>query len=289
MLSKLFCVFATLAGCASADIITRPNLKLSDLSSGADHRVTVWKPKLAGLSRNEFRLPARGIADAIKYGDTSALYYLTDKRDTGLNLGQREDASLQIQLGSEISSVSYTVPISAATDFKFVGEVGAQARLGVNLSYKFVGPKLNLNVITASLIEDKIYTRIDGVKLSPGEQSENFWSIDNQSDGRHAIGRRWFGVARDFDTALTLGYADARAYLQGAVEFENNLGGNFLGIRATEKGSAEILFGISMKFEKFGRAFNRSTYDIYSPSGTLTLKFIADSQLPRFWQTSVFH
>jgi hypothetical protein len=289
MLSKLFCAFATLAGCAAADVSTRPNLNLSDLSSGANDRVIAWKPSLGGLSRNEFRLPARGIADAVKYGDTSALYYLTDKRDTGLNLGQREDASLQIQLGSEISSVSYTVPISAATDFTLVGEVGAQARLGVNLSYKFVGPKLNLNVITASLMEDKISTRIEGVKLSPGEQGENFWSIDTQSDGRHAIGRRWFGVARDFDTALTLGYADARAYLQGAVEFENNLGGNFFGIRATEQGSAEILFGISMKFEKSGRAFNRSTYDIYSPSGTLTLKFIADSQLPRFWQTSVIH
>ena len=289
MLSKLFCVFATLAGCASADIMTRPNLKLSDLSSGANHRVTVWKPNLVGLSRNEFRLPARGIADAIKYSDTSALYYLSDKRDTGLSLGQREGASLQIQLGSEISSVSYTVPISTATDFKLVGEVGAQARLGVNLSYKFVGPKLNLNVITASLMEDKISGRIEGVTLTPNEQGENFWSIDTQSDGRYAIGSRWFGVARDFDTALTLGYADARAYLQGAVEFENNLGGNFLGIRATEKDSAEILFGISMQFEKSGRAFNRSTYDIYSPSGTLTLKFIADSQLPRFWQTSVIH
>jgi len=289
MLSKLFCVFATLAGCASADIMTRPKLNLSDLSSGADHRVTVWKPNLVGLSRNEFRLPARGIADAIKYGDTSALYYLSDKRDTGLSLGQREGASLQIQLGSEISSVNYTVPISAATDFALVGEFGAQARLGVNLSYKFVGPKLNLNVITASLTEDKISTRIEGVRLTPDEQGENFWSVDSQSGGGYSIGRRWFGVVRDFDTALTLGYADARAYLQGAVEFENNLGGNFLGIRAAEKGSAEILFGISMKFEKSGRALNRSIYDIYSPSGTLTLKFIADSQLPRFWQTSVTH
>lgn len=269
--------------------MTRPNLNLSDLSSGADHRVTVWKPNLVGLSRNEFRLPARGIADAVKYGDTSALYYLTDIKDTGLNLGHREGASLQIQLGSEISSVNYTAPISAATDFALVGEFGAQARLGVNLSYKFVGPKLNLNVITASLMEDKISTRIEGVKLSPGEQGENFWSIDTQSDGRYAIGRRWFGVEHDLDTSLTLGYSDAQAYLQGAVEFENNLGGNFLGIRAGEKGPAEILFGIRMKFEQSSRTVNRSFYDIHSPQGTLTLKFIADSQLPRFWQTSVTH
>ena len=73
------------------------------------------------------------------------------------------------------------------------------------------------------------------------------------------------------------------------MEFENNLGGNFLGIRAREKGPAEILFGIRVKFEQSSRAFNRSFYDIYSPQGTLTLKFIADSQLPRFWQTSVTH
>jgi hypothetical protein len=289
MLSKLFCVFATLAGCAAADVSTRPNLNLSDLSSSAYDRVTAWKPSLGGLSRNVFRLPTRGIADAVKYGDTSALYYLTDIQDTGLNLGQREGASLQIQLGSEISSVNYTVPISAATDFALVGEFGAQARLGVNLSYKFVGPKLNLNVITASLTEDKISTRIEGVRLTPDEQGENFWSVDSQSGGGYSIGRRWFGVEHDLATAITLGYSDARAYLQGAVEFENNLGGNFLGIRAGEKGPAEIMFGISMKFEKSGRAFKRSFYDIYSPQGTLTLKFIADSQLPRFWQTSVAH
>lgn len=288
MLSKLFSVGVTLAGFAAAeDVITRPSINLSALSLTADGSFIAWEPSLDGLRRNQFRLPERGILDAVKYGDASALYYLSDIRDGGLRLGHQRGKSLQFQLGSDASSIGYEIPISATTDFTLVGEFGKEARLHADVSYKFLGSDLNLNVITASVLDNTITARIEGVQLTPSEQAENFWGADTQSDGRYAIGRRWFGIAHNFDTALALGYADARPYLQGAVELENSLGRSFLGIRAGERGRAEIQFGIRMKFEQSGRAFNTSPYDIHAPSGTLTLKFISDSQRPSFWRRAV--
>ena len=46
----------------------------------------IWRPTVDGITRYQFRLPRSGVRDALKYQDSSALFYMSKTSDLGLQL-----------------------------------------------------------------------------------------------------------------------------------------------------------------------------------------------------------
>ena len=46
----------------------------------------IWRPAVDGLTRYQLRLPRSGVRDALKYQDSSALFYMSKTSDLGLQL-----------------------------------------------------------------------------------------------------------------------------------------------------------------------------------------------------------
>ena len=68
----------------------------------------IWRPAVDGLTRYQLRLPRSGVRDALKYQDSSALFYMSQTSDLGLQLVRDQAGEIRISVTPEHSRAKYT-------------------------------------------------------------------------------------------------------------------------------------------------------------------------------------
>ena len=111
-------VWILCAGALSANIThaEAPSAELF-LGNSTDAGALIWQPAIDGLARFQFQLPQSGVEDAQKYQDTSALFYLSQKSDLGLQFAEGRENNLKFTLTPEDSKVISTQSLTPALSY----------------------------------------------------------------------------------------------------------------------------------------------------------------------------
>ena len=107
------------SGLLAADVkfaqISLPELAEQVTESGAHS--AEWQPEIEGLSRYTLTFPTRSIEQALKYQDTSALYYLSRESDPGLALVAPKNGTFDFAFNEQAFEASFTQPFSPALSY----------------------------------------------------------------------------------------------------------------------------------------------------------------------------
>jgi hypothetical protein len=95
----------------------------TDVSTG---EAFIWRPAVDGLTRYQLRLPRSGVRDALKYQDSSALFYMSQTSDRGLQLVRDQAGEIHVSVAPEHSRAKYTRSLTDQLSY----------HLGVEVSYR---------------------------------------------------------------------------------------------------------------------------------------------------------
>lgn len=216
------------------------------LEASYDAESFSWEPLLNGVSRFDFKIPTAAFKNAQRYGDTNALYYMSEISNDGFRIRSKEKITFELSYdpGSTHLQLSYpyssSISLYARSGFNSVENnhyFGASYRLsnadGKGLSYTTISTDLS----TFRLAFDRFM-------LSENDTIETFYGTgltsENQLSGDISVGRRWFNFFGSQDMLI-----------QGKLE--KNLSTLFTGLGLNYQ-RAELNYGL-----QFEKAQNRST------------------------------
>ena len=94
MSARIWIIYFTVwaAGAAIADTPSS-QIFLGDFTAASGYdsgEIILWKPEVEGLTRYQLSLPKSGVANALKYRDRAALFYMSDQSDLGIDVVHKE-------------------------------------------------------------------------------------------------------------------------------------------------------------------------------------------------------
>ena len=279
---------------ASATLADRPQNQLylgdaaSSLEGGVEEHI-LWQPEEAGLSRYQLRIPRSGVPNALKYQDSAALFYLSQKSDLGLHLLQTDPSQLSVSLTPEKSITTYTQFLTPALSYHLGVEVTSdlvEPLLGA--SWRSVSGHMQLDQTSATVRETDAELSWMRSQLKSDERSERLYSVSNQTGGVTArLGTRWFDFFENADLLAEVG-VDDDAFVVGA-QFEQQLGSAdaYVGaVRNFSSGRADLVLGVKYGFGTDGSIAAATQTGLVS-SGAQSLKPLRRAALPQHWRDSV--
>lgn len=250
-----------------------------------------WSPTYRGYSRFEIELPRSAVADALRYGDLSDLYYLRMEREVGVSrvYGGTLDVSLGFMGSGSAVKYKYFYNDSNFVSFNFV-DYGSGSAAGVELGrivssgankidvYKFeVGrdQKLTWERTVLAVTEDSEHTFFCGLEIASGEL---FGSL--------SLGQRCWGCVGSLDSAYSLGVSENNLF--GVLQLEHSLNdvNYFSRFSYVDGKGAGIAIGMEFQFGPLSvnvanHELDRSSIDNWSFGG------LRRSELPRLWRKEV--
>lgn len=188
-----------------------------------------WEPLLDGVSRFDFKIPTAAFKNAQRYGDTNALYYMSEISDDGFRIRSREKFALELSFDPETPYLQLSFPYSSNISlYTKSGLNSAKNSHYIGASYRF--PNANgkgLSYTTLSTDLSTLRLEFDRSILSENDTYETFYRIGLTSDsdvsGDFSVGRRWFDFFESQD-----------------VLFESTL----------EKTSSKLFAGLELNYKK---------------------------------------
>jgi hypothetical protein len=90
-------LFANIGLAESVDALTLADIANNTGDANSSDPV-IWEPRVNGLSRFSLTLPHDGIQDAIRYEDTSALFYTSLKNDKDIKVTGPERSGITLNM-----------------------------------------------------------------------------------------------------------------------------------------------------------------------------------------------
>ena len=278
------------AGALSANIThaEAPSAEIFLGDAPALDRLT-WQPALDGLARYQLQLPHSGVEDAQKYRDTSALFYLSQKSDLGLQLAEKRENNLKFTLTPEDSKVIYTQSLTPALSYHLglqVEGTGSGAHLGA--SWRTVTGHTQLDEVAGTVEGSDVTLTWARSNLSNDERSERLYSISsNSGDLKASFGTRWFDLLQGMDVLSEVGI-DNEALVIGA-QLERSLGSasGFVGAMGDlSTGNIDLTLGLRYALGQKVE-IHTTTHTGLASQNVQSLKSLRRAALPRHWRNTV--
>ena len=278
------------AGALSANIVhaEAPSAELF-LGDTTPSDTLIWQPSLNGLTRYQLQLPQSGIKDAQKYKDTSALFYLSQKSDLGLQLVEEQEGHLNFTLTPEDAKAIYTRSLTPALSYHLGLEVegdGSGTHLGA--TWRTATGHTQLDKIMATLEDSDVFLSWARSDLSNDERSERLYSIASNSGNLQArFGARWFDLFQGTDVLSEVG-VDRDALVIGA-QLERGLGSanGFIGAMSNlSTGNVDLTLGVQYALGQKAE-INTTTNTSLASQNIQSLKSLRRAALPSHWRNYI--
>ena len=295
MLTRIWivCAGTLLASTVYADI---PSAKLFLGNTSAPKEVgsgeaIIWRPAVDGLTRYQLRLPRSGVRDALKYQDSSALFYMSQTSDLGLQLVRDQIGEINVSLVPEHSRARYTHTQSLTHQLSFhlgveVDSETAGPALGV--SWRNVTNHIQLDQTTAALTGNRVNVSWTRTKLSSADHLERLYSVSSHAgDFQASFGTRWFDFFQSTDMLAEVGFDDD-AFVIGA-QLERGIGSAavFLGaVSNLSSGTTDFSLGVEYQLGKHATVGATTQTGLISHA-VHSLKSLRRAALPSHWRKSV--
>ncbi len=256
MLARVWIITAS-AWAASAALADPPKTQivLNDLTFASPNTASdkiVWKPEAGGLTRYEVNIPLDGVERALKYQDTSELFYMSQKKDVGIGLTNQQNGTFSFSISPQSSTATFSKSWSPAISY----------HLGVDIESNEVAPSLGgslrhvtghtqLDQVTVSVSAQRTKGAWARARLSWDEKSETLYRV-SITDGNlgASFGMRWFDFFRETDLLTRIALDEGSIKIGGQIERQFGPMHGFLGA-ATDLTSDEIGLVVGMQY-KFG-------------------------------------
>ena len=284
-------VSAWAASAAQAEA-PKTNIVLSEFTTQSTSTVSnkvIWRPEANELARYEVHIPLDGVERALKYQDTSELFYMSQKKDMGIGLTQNQTGSFSFSISPESSQATFSKSWSPALSYD----------LGVDVENKEVAPSLGARWrhVTGHTQLDQFFVSVSAyrkkaswarARLSFDERSETLYSVSS-TDGKlgASFGMRWFDFFSETDLLAKVALEQGSIQIGGQIERQfDNLHG-FLGL-ATDLQSHEtgVSVGIQYKFGKLEVSNSMRSGEFFSTNDP-SLTAVRDLNLASQWRNDI--
>jgi len=251
----------------------------------------IWRPAIDGLMRYQLRLPRSGVRDALKYQDSSALFYMSQTSDLGLQLVRDQIGEMNISLVPEHSRMKFTHTQSLTHQLSFhLGvEVDSEtAGPAFGVSWRNVTNHIQLDQSTAALTGNRVKVTWTRTKLSSTDHLERLYSVSSHAgDFKASFGTRWFDFFQSTDMLAEVGFDDD-AFVIGA-QLERGIGSAavFLGaVSNLSSGTTDFSLGVEYQLGKHATVGATTQTGLISHEAQ-SLKWLRRAALPSHWRESV--
>lgn len=212
----------------------------------------LWSPSSGGLSKYTFNLPKYGVAEAMRFEDTAALFYLSDISEHAFTVVENSGPLIDVQFTPEGNSIELSLPVSHRS---FAGvKVSDNNKADVSITGNIIASTTAHSIHQVGVVfGEEIAIEVSGAKLDLGESSEQFYlatasSLDSQ---KYSIsyGQRYWQAIGDFDAAWTVGSEAGNPFAM--VQLEKDLGeaNAFLRMSTQSNSSPKLEIGLQVYFD----------------------------------------
>jgi hypothetical protein len=247
-------ITATTALHASEDV-SKKEIRLHEvLVTDTEGNIT-WQPTAGGLNKYKIVLPHAGISQAIKYQDTSELFYLSEILEGPFVNSSSPKHWVDLLLTPALSSVKLNWPISDIFSAKIQLNYGDGAKLSYSISGSMItsATPYRYNNVSLSLGDQNELT-VNGSILNIGETSEQFYtaSISDTYNSRYSAsyGQRNWNAFSDFNTAWAIGRAEGIGF--ASIQLERDINQSLGFVRLTTKSGTSPQLDLGMRYNLSG-------------------------------------
>lgn len=286
----IICAGAIATSAAYAEAPVR--LYLENISLGTEVRTDdaiLWRPVVDGISRYQLRLPESSVEDAIKFEDTSALFYMSQKNDPGLQLVRQHTGNVNITITPDHTITTYTHSLTPALSYYVGAQVETEnIRQLFGASWRTITGYTQLDQLNAGFDRNVVNFSWTRSELSSDEHSERLYSISSDAGNLQAsYGKRWFDLFRRTDVLAEIGIDEASLVI--GTQLEHNLGSavGFVGaVGNLSSGKTNLIMG--MRYALRERTEIKATTNTELASDNVqSLKSLRGAALPSHWRRSV--
>ena len=249
----------------------------------------IWRPAVDGLTRYQLRLPRSGVRDALKYQDSSALFYMSQTSDLGLQLVRDQAGEIRVSVAPEHSSAKYTRSLTDQFSYHLGVEVSSgTARPSLGASWRNVTGHTQLDQTTATLTGSRVDVTWTRTELSSADHLERLYSVSSHAgDFKARFGTRWFDFFQSADILAEVG-VDGDAFVIGAqIEREIGSAAVFFGaVSNLASGNTDFSLGVEYYFRKHTKVGATTQTGLISRE-VQSLKSLRRAALPSHWRNSV--
>jgi hypothetical protein len=249
----------------------------------------IWEPRVNGLSRFSLTLPHDGIKDAIRYEDTSSLFYTSLKDDKGLKVIGPERSGITLNMTPNDFLLGYEGDFTPQFSYLLGADID-DTGLGpqLNLKYRAVSGPLSLDRYNASFNQDSTGVIWSRTSLINDDEAELLRSLGVGTDGLVAgLGMRKFQFIGGNDAAADLQLRSDELTISAQIERYFGKGFGYLGLSTNViTGKIEIQLGLRISLDETVHLhFSKSplSENLMTPS----LKGLTRKALPALWRSSV--
>jgi hypothetical protein len=214
-----------------------------------------WQPTAGGLNKYKIVLPRAGISQAIKYQDTSELFYLSEVLESSFVNSSSPKHWVDLLVTPALSSIKLHWPISDIFSAKIQLNYGDGAKLSYSISGSMVtsATPYRYNDVGLSLGDQNELT-VNGSILNTGETSEQFYtaSISDTYNSRYSVsyGQRNWNAFGDFNTAWAIGRAEGVGF--ASIQLERDINQSLGFVRLTTKSGTSPQLDLGMRYNLGG-------------------------------------
>ena len=212
----------------------------------------LWTPSNGGLSKYAFNLPKYGVAEAMRFEDTAALFYLSEISEHEFTVVEYSGPLIEFQFTPKSNSLELSLPVSHRS---FAGvKVSDNKEAHVSITGNIIASTTAHSIHQIGVeFGEEIAIEVSGAKLDLGESSEQFYlatasSLDSQ---KYSIsyGQRYWQAIGDFDAAWTVGSEAGNPFAM--VQLEKDLGeaNAFLRMSTQSNSSPKLEIGLQVYFD----------------------------------------
>lgn len=273
----LSCIWVTPARAGSASVTVLPSADL------------VWRPASSEFTRFEVILPQAAIEEALRYHDSSTLYYLASVRDNGVKLHPKPQPTYALSWAPEGLEAFARFSV-APSYFVTVGvsNIGFEPSPLAELEYITSPSPLTVSIVSAGFADGPSigYAR---TQLSSDETFETYWSLSYEAYGgtiAAGYGATWFTCLAEIDCAAGADWAGEE--ITSGIELRRDFD-DFTGVaRVTFQNNERPTFAVGLT-RHFGNSSakissSRQRLDIFDSA---SLKGIRYRGLPAAWRRDI--
>lgn len=253
-----------------------------------------WKPHYEYLERFNFTIPREAFFTALRFKDSSDLYYLSKINDNGLNLSDNKHSRVMLKSDAKTNQLAYSKKLN--NNFLLGAQIISKNKysLGGNFSYnQIIKDKILFNLDGIIHPNQLSELEIGGVFLTEDERAEMFFKLNMFDDSRAKvlnIGKTWFDINNFSDFSSSVDFNRNSVDLSFYTEFAYKKNYINLGLKsAKDLNNSEIYIGFSRDLgsrnnTKYTVQINNR--NIIKPKSK-SLKKMAMHELPKIWQDNI--
>ena len=249
--TSVLAVLPSMLGAAQHDAQMALSRKEPSLSLKENGDVS-WTPSVKGVSKYTFHLPQYGVAEALRFDDTAALFYLSDIKEHKFTAVEDLGPFIDITLTPKSNSFELRWPVS---QLAFAGiKITDRDRLNASLTGSMITSSTTHSIYQLGLeLGEEIDIEVSGTKLNLGETSEQFYlvtasSLDEQKYSM-SYGQRYWQAIGDLDAAWTIGSNAGDPFAMFQLEKDFGTGSAFLRLSTASNSSPEFKIGLEINFD----------------------------------------